>query len=390
MGDQAVGLVSLSGSALALEHALLLVLLLVGLLSSQGPLSRYVPWVVLAGIGLSLLTSVHALEPAWPFISALVLPPLLWQVGVRVATIRSTFVWRTWLAWSVTALLMSAALHLGGRLPLIDALLLGLLAASLVWQVRNRTTGSTGVGVLSLLALALLLAEVNVTQYPLWAFLGTLFSGAGLGLLLGYIGVRVALRLPGAGSRTLFCLGLAYLAYLAGLVLGASGVISVAMTGLMVSVYGYNVGLWPTTAALPALLDHRGIFLPLAAVWLLLGWEAHVPLTTAHLTGIGLGMVAAAVGLLAARHLAPIPGEPAQSLSQVLLRKELKVFLLLSGTSLLWPQNVVLEPWLLATALLVALFSLFILRIVLSSLFSLGGVELRLPAEPAKEEQPEV
>ncbi len=389
MGDQTIGYISMAGSALALEHALLLVLLLVGLLSSQGPLRRYVPWVVLAGIGLSLLTPVHALEPAWPFISVLVLPPLLWQVGARVATIRSTFAWRTWLAWLLTALLLAAALHLGGRLPLTSALLLGVLATSLVWQVRERTTGSADLGAFGLLALALLLAEVNVTQYPLGAFLGTLFSGAGLGVLLGFIGVRVALHLPGAGFRTLFCLGLAYLAYLVGLVLGVSAVVTVAMTGLMVAVYGYNVGLWPTTAALPALFDHRGIFLPLATVWLLLGWEAHVPLTAAHLTGIGLGMVAAAVGLLVAHHLAPVPGEPAQSLPQALLRKELQVFLLLSGTLLLWPQKVALEPWLLAVALLAALLTLFILRIVLYPLFSLVGVELRLPAEPADEGQPE-
>ena len=389
MGDQTIGYISMAGSALALEHALLLVLLLIGLLSSQGPLRRYVPWVVLAGIGLSLLTPVHALEPAWPLISVLVLPPLLWQVGVRVATIRSTFAWRIWLAWLLTALLLAAALHLGGRLPLTGALLLGLLAASLVWQVRERTTGRTDQGAFGLLALALLLAEVNVIQYPLGAVLGTLFSGAGLGLLLGYIGVRVALRLPGAGSRSLFCLGLAYLAYLGGLILGASGVVTVAMTGLMVAAYGYNVGLWPTTAALPALLDHRGIFLPLATVWLLLGWEAHVPLTAAHLAGIGLGMVAAAVGLLVAHHLAPVPGEPAQSLPQVLLRKELQVFLLLSGTLLLWPQNVALEPGLLVVALLAALLTLFILRIVLYPLFSLVGGELRLPAEPADEGLPE-
>jgi hypothetical protein len=149
------------------------------------------------------------------------------------------------------------------------------------------------------------------------------------------------------------------------------------------------VGLWPTAAALPALLDHRGIYLPLAAAWLLLGWEAHVPLTAAHLTGIGFGMVAAAVGLLMAYHLALVPGESGQSLSQVLLRKELQVFLLLSGTLLLWPLDVALEPRLLAVAILTALVTLFILRTVLYPLFSLVGVELRLPAEPANEGRPE-
>ncbi|MFC2030558.1 hypothetical protein ACFLWA_07520, partial [Chloroflexota bacterium] len=88
-------------------------------------------------------------------------------------------------------------------------------------------------------------------------------------------------------------------------------------------------------------------------------------------------------------HLAPVPVEPAQSLPQAPLRKALQVFLLLSGTLMLWPQNVALEPWLLATALLAALLTLFIMRIVLYPLFSLVGIELGFPPGPADEGQPE-
>jgi len=63
------------GSTLALEHALIMLLLLVGLLSIQRERWRFVPWVILAGVALSLLTPIHALHMAWPLISALVLPP---------------------------------------------------------------------------------------------------------------------------------------------------------------------------------------------------------------------------------------------------------------------------------------------------------------------------
>jgi hypothetical protein len=98
---------------------------------------------------------------------------------------------------------------------------------------------------------------------------------------------------------------------------------------------------------------------------------------------------AAAVGLLVAYRLALVPGESGQSLAQALLRKDLQVFLLLSGTLLLWPLDVALEPRLLAVAFLTALVTLLILRTVLYPLFSLVGVELRLPAEPASEGQPE-
>jgi hypothetical protein len=43
MGDQAVDFNSMAGRALALEHTLLLLILLFGLLSSQGPLRLCVP-----------------------------------------------------------------------------------------------------------------------------------------------------------------------------------------------------------------------------------------------------------------------------------------------------------------------------------------------------------
>jgi hypothetical protein len=371
--------------ALVLEHALIILLLLVGLLSIHKEQRRYVPWVVLAGVALSLFTPVHTLALAWPFISALVLPPLLWQVAVRLATAQFVFTWRAGLAWLLTALLIGLALGLGGGVPPASALFLGILAASLLWQVRERATGNTDLGAFGQLALALLLAEVDVTLHPLGPFLGSLFVGAGFGLLLGYIGVRVALRLPVGEPRSLFCLGLAYLAYLVGAMPGASGVITATMTALMVAVYGDNVGLWPTMAALPAPLNRRGIFLLMAGALLLLSWQAHVPLTVTHVTGIGLGLVAAAVSVLVGRWLAPVPEEVARSLPQALLRKEGKVFLLLLGTLLLWPQEAVLKPWPVAVALLAALVAMLILRIVLYPLFDLIGIEPRPPGASTAE-----
>ena len=368
-----------AGSPLALEHALIMLLLIAGLLSIRGQQRRYAPWVVLVGIALSLFTPIHALEPAWPFISALVLPPLLWQVGIRVATARSTFAWRNWLAWLPSTLLIALALAVGGRVSPPSALLLGILAGSLMWQVRERAMGSTDLGSFGLLTLALLLAEVDLKLHSPGSFVGTLFSGAGWGLLLGYLGVRVAFRLPAGGTRNLLCLGLAYLAYLTGVLIGASGVVTAAMTGLMVAVYGYSAGLWPTTATLPTPFNRRGIFLLVAATWLLLGWEAHVPLTPAHVTGISLGIVAAAVGVLIGRWLAPVPGEEAHPLPQALLRKEMKVVLLLLGTLLLWPKEAVLEPWPTAVALLAALVTMLILRIILYPVFDLLGIEVRQP-----------
>ena len=364
-------------NVLALEHALVMLLLLVGLLNIQREQRRYTPWVVLAGVALSLLTPIHTLEVAWPIMSALVLPPLLWQVAVRLAMARPTLIGKDWLVWLLTAAGIGLALHVGARLSPAGALLLGILGASLIWQVREHATENTDLAAFGQLGLAFLLAEIDVTLHPLRPLLGSLFAGAMLGLLIGYGGVRVALRLPPGDLRNYFCIGLAYLAYVAGALMGSSGVVTTAMTGLMIATYGYSMGLWPTTATLPAPLNMRGIFALMAAIFLLLGWQAQVPLTASRIAGIGLGVAAAAGGILVGQWLAPGPKETVQSAAQMLLRQEWKVFLLLLGTLLLWPQEAVVGPWPLIVALLAALVTVGILRILLHPVFDLAGIEVR-------------
>jgi hypothetical protein len=364
------------GSTLALEHALIMLLLLVGLLSIQREQWRFVPWVILAGVALSLLTPIHALHMAWPLISALVLPPLLWQVAVRLAVVQSDFTLRAGLAWLLVTLLFGLALGVGAGVPPTSALLLGILATSLMWQVREHATGSTELGTFGQLALAVLLVEIDVTLHPQARFWGSLFTGATLGLILGYVGVRVAFRLPVGDARNYFCLGLAYFAYLAGVLIGASGVVTTTMTGLMVAVYGYNVGLWPTSEALPAPLNRFGVFVLMAG-------------TITRIAGIGLGLVAAAIGIMIGRWLVPLPEEVTLPLPQALLRKERKVALLMLGTFLLWPPGAFLEPWSLALALLLALVTMFGLRVMLNLVFDLFEIEQR-PFDTSTAEKKEI
>jgi hypothetical protein len=308
-------------------------------------------------------------------------------VAVRLAVVRAEFTLRAGLAWLLTSLLFGVALGVGAGVPPSSALLLGVLATSLMWQVRERVTGSTELGAFGQLALALLLVEVDVMLNPPGSLLGNVFGGATLGLLLGYMGVRVALRLPSGDARNYFCLGLAYLAYAAGLVIGVSPVVTTTMTALMVAVYGYNGGLWPSAAMLPAPLNRLGVFALMAGVFLLLGWQAHVPLTITRFAGIGLGMVAAATGIIIGRWLVPLPGETTLPLPQALFRKERKVALLMLGTFLLWPRGVFLEVWPLAWALLLALVTMFALRVLPNVVFDLFEIEKRPFGAPTAEEE---
>jgi hypothetical protein len=380
-----------AGSTLALEHALVMLLLLVGLLSIRRETRRYAPWVVLAGVGLSLLTPAHTFDLPWPILSALVLPPLLWQLAAGMAISRPALAGKAWLAWLLTALLIGLALLLAGRIPPASALLLGVLAASLMWRVHERRTGGTDLGAFGQLALALLLAEVDVALHPLGPFLGSLFAGAMLGLLLGYAGVRLALRLPGERARDLFCLGLAYVAYLLGALMGGSGVVTATMTGLTVAVYGYSVGLWRDPELLPAPLNQYGVFVMLAAAYLALGWQADVPLTLFHALGIALGLAAAAIGVWLTGRLDLSWEASGLPWPQLLWLKQRKVGLLLLGTLLLWPQAAVLEPWPLAIALAAALVAMATLRILLDQVFNVMVVEAPPPetAEGAPEQEGE-
>jgi hypothetical protein len=326
--------------------------LLVGHLIIRGKYKRYHPWEIVGGLAFSLFTPTHFIELAWPILSALILPPLLWQVALRLSTTRPAFSWRSLLAWLLTIIFIGLALSFGGKVLLATALLMGILAASLMWQLRERATGSSDLGAFGMLTLALLLVEVDVALHPLGPFLGSLFSGAALGLCLGFVGVRLAPRFPAGKTRDLFYLGLIYFAYLAGVMIGTSGVTMAIMTGLVVASYSYSVGLWPTKEEWPAPLNQGWVFVLMAGTWLLLGWQAHVPLTAVHITGIGLVLVAAAFGVLVGRWLDPMPEDSVQPLPRALLRKQGKVFLLLLGVLLLWPQEAVLTLIPLAVALL--------------------------------------
>ena len=108
----------------------------------------------------------------------------------------------------LTIILIGLALNFGGKVLFASALLIGVLAAGLMWQLRERAIGSSDLGAFGQLTLALLLVEVDAALHPLGPFLGSLFSSAALGLFLGFVGVRLAPRFPAGNARNLLYLGL--------------------------------------------------------------------------------------------------------------------------------------------------------------------------------------
>jgi hypothetical protein len=366
----------LSGGSIALEHAIIMMLSLAGLLSIRGKGQQFVPWVVIGGVALSLFTPYHSIKPAWPILSALVVPPLLWQIATRLATAKPVFNWQSFWAWVLLVFLIGVALWLGGKMSPAKAILLSVVAVSLIWQVRKRSIGSTDLGVYGQLTLAVLLVEVNINVQPLRLFLGSLFSGASIGLLLSYPGIKLASRLPPGKFQKLYYLILVYVIYLMGVWMDTSAVAMVLMAGFTIASYSYSTGLWSTEKDYPAPLTQGWVFILLAGTWLMLGWQAHVPLKMDHVIGIVLGLLATAVGVLAGRLLAPTPGD-----ERDLLRKERNVLLILLGVFVLWSQEAVLSPLHLAIALLAAFMIIVIMRIIIHEVFKFIGTELKWPGE---------
>ena len=172
-----------TSNPLDVEHALTLLLLLVGLLSIEGKQRRFVPWVILAGIIIALATPTHTIDPIWPVLTAILVPILMWHVALRMATARFVWVWRRGLVWLLIAMMFGAALYIGSNQDIGSTLLLCVVAVSLIWQVREQSSERTYLGAFGLLAVALLLAEVDLTLHSI----GTWLSALLLGRLLAFI-----------------------------------------------------------------------------------------------------------------------------------------------------------------------------------------------------------
>jgi hypothetical protein len=359
----------------ALEHALLMVLLLSGLLGRPSEQHRWMPWAVLASIGLALFAPLYRIDIAWPLVAALVLPPLVWQLAARLATVHARPRHRELAAWVLTAGFVGCAMYAGGWMSFAGGLLLGIVTASQVWQARQDIAATSELGSFAPLALAIVLTEIDLTLFPLRPLLRSLIASGGLGLIFGYIAVRIALRFPAGAARRRTCLLLSYAAYLIGSILGASGVMLTLVTVLVMSSYGSYAGLWPTSTTLPIIPSYRGVFILLVGVLLMLGWQLHAPVTTERVLTSGLGLAAVGLGVAFSYWLASGTKADVHASVPTFFQTGWQAALLLLGTLWLWPSEAVLAPGPLALALLAALIIVGLMRAIRRTVFDLMGID---------------
>lgn len=366
-----------SGTLLETEHGLVMLLLLFGLLTYRGEiLSRWVPVVIIGGILLSLFTPVHEINFFWPVITGIVLPPFLWQGAVAVTKSGPLRTQWSLVVWAATLVLVTFSLHTFGELPVSNALLLAILAVTLVWYFRQLNVERSYLSTIGIITLVVLLAEIDLALVSLQLWLGTLASGTAIGIALGFFGIYLFRRLKQFNNKNIFFFGWAYFSYLVGLAFETSAIATTLASALVVSTYGYSIGLWYRQKDIPVPSNTPFFFYLSALIWITLGWQAHTVIDPISLVGILPALAVITLSILIIRRVAPIAVE---NRWERLLRKETSVFLLLFGSVLFWPQQGSLTTISVEIALGAAVFLIVLLRFSIKPFFDLIGVQLSWP-----------
>ncbi|GMR11496.1 MAG: hypothetical protein BMS9Abin28_2329 [Anaerolineae bacterium] len=366
------------GDPLEAEHGLVMLILLYGLLIYRGLHRRWIPFVVFSGILLSIFTPIHQIQLFWPVVTGLVVPPLLWQAAVNVSMTGP--IRRGWgfVIWLSTLVVVVLTLRIIGSYPLPLDLLIGALTLSLVWYFRERLSERTYLSTLGLIALAVLLVEVDLSLQNLQPRLGSLLSGFFIGIVLGFIAIRLSRQRRIMQRAGFFFLGWAYVSYLVGLVLGTSAIASTLAASLVVTTYGFSAGLWNRESVIPQPGNSTAFIVMAAGVWLLLGWQAHTTVEALELLVIPIVVLIITLGILLTRRFAPLQMEDRWPR---LVRKETGVILLLLGSLLFWPAEASLSMLELGISLLAGVLLIVLVRVTIRALVDTIGVSPRWPAD---------
>lgn len=332
------------------EHALFMLLLLVGIFNARLPGQKRTLFLIVGGILLALLPPFIHLTIPWQLILFFTIPLLFWQNARHWLYARWRITRREWALWLLTVVSLSLVLFLSGYLAWTGAILFGLVTASMLWRAIEPDVTATHLSQIGPLALIFLLAEVAPTVETPNSYLGGLFSGAGVGLGMAFLAAYLAQRVSDS-QKGWIAVGQVYLAYWIAAAVDASAV-AAALVAIAVYVEaGLRRGMDLETALLPAPLNRWPVFGLLLALFVFLGWQAHQPLSLALLGEASLGFLVGLFIAWAGRRL-QLPGFAAL---ETIWQSGLRVGSFVFAALLLWPRSLLIEPLQLAAALGVAL-----------------------------------
>jgi len=367
----------------ALEHSLIILLLLVGLLNARPRLPSLARWAVAGALALAFIAPAAPIDLPWDWLAALVVPLLLWQAARRLIGARWPADRRDIGLWILIIVGIGAALLFTSELALPGALLFGLLAASMAWRATEDGGTPTYLGQLGPLALAFLLAEIAPAVEAPDRYALALAGGAGLGAVIGYIGVHIAQGRSVGRPRDAASIGQVYLVYGIAWLLDLSSVAAAMFAVIVYVAYGTRRGLWSNGVVRPTPIDAGPVYGLAVIALAFFAWQTHVPLTPILLLEVGLGLAVTGMAVWAGRVLKSQTFYAERSFLSVIVR----VGLLLVPVLLLWPRGVLIDPALLALALLAAGAATLGAHVALTPLLSLYAWLDEVGAEVARADQ---
>ncbi|MEW5869367.1 MAG: hypothetical protein AB1894_08835 [Chloroflexota bacterium] len=348
------------------EHALFMLLLLVGILSANPPQRAWTIPAIACGLALAFLPPVFSLELPWELIFSLTLPLLFWQNARHWLAARWRAGWRELLLWLLSILALGAILGLSGALPWANSALFGLIATSILWRALEPKENTYQISQLGPLTLVFLLGEVAPAVETPNRYLGGMMSGAAVGVGIALLAIYASKKLPDSWLGWL-AIAQAYLAYGLALAIESSGVAAALVS---VAVYS-EAGIRRKAASLslPAPLDRWPVFILALALFVFLGWQTHQPLTWALLLEAAAGLL---VGWLIA-WLGRRMGVAGFIGRSELWQAGLRLGLFLFAALLLWPRNLLVDALPLLAAASLAIMLTVLAVTLLSAVKNLAG-----------------
>ncbi len=272
-------------------------------------------------IGLSKILPQVSMTPE--LVLVIFLPALLfeasWNLDIKALK-------RDWLSISVLATIgvgvcmfsVAVILHFAGRMNIMTALLFGAMVSAtdpvsvialfrqmgidrrLTMIIEGESLFNDGTAVVAFkIMLALVLTGAQAEPLGTCTnFLVTVFGGALLGAVMGYVASRITSAFDDHLLEITLTMVTAYGSYLAAEQFHVSPVIAVVAAGIVVGNYGSRTGMSATTRLAVNSFWEYAAFLVNSLLFLLIGMQVQVPLLLKHSQLIGLGVLAVFIARL--------------------------------------------------------------------------------------------
>ncbi len=346
------------------EHSLFKLLLLVAVLSAKPPGRKWLPFILATGFLLALLPPARAIKVPWDLVLAVTIPLLLWQNARRIIRVQWRGKWKDTAIWFLSAFLFALLLWEFKELQLASSVLFGLVAASMIWSAAETDHTTSAVSLIGPFTLIFLLAEVEPMLQSPNRYLGGIFSGVSFGAVIALVAIYLTRKLP-PRARDWITLGQIYLAYGLAYLSGISAVAASLASVIVYVALGLYYDFWSHTRVKPTPLNTWPGFMFVLILFLLLGWQAHYPLSSTLLLEVVAGFLLSLVIAWTGQQW----NLAAFSRNSPLWKVGLRVSLLLFPALLIWPRQTMQEPIQLAYAFGIALLTLVVIRLSLDYFF---------------------